>query len=360
MTALSSSAAPALLAADSSSIPPDVAREAVQWLLDLRAEDAAPDSRATLHTELRTERSTSVRAEWSRWLAADPLHQLAWQRIELVNQQLRGASSPLAAAVAQAGLRSTPNARRRRAVKALAALVFASGTAWLVERRTPWREMTADLRSGVGERRTTQLADGTEAMLNTASAINVRFDAAQRRLQLLAGEVLITTAHDSASPARPFLVETRHGEALALGTQFIVRQDEHATRVAVLEGAVQIRPGQASAPLLLRAGQQAGFSTAGATEPTPADKQAAIAWTQGTIMALSMRLGDFVQELGRYTDQPLSCDATVADLRISGSYPTGNVNAAMRGAAQALSLQLEVVDRFWGPQAVRISRAAHA
>ena len=326
-------------------IPPQVAREAVQWLLDLRAKQDAPE----------------ILAEWQLWLAADPAHQQAWLRIESVNHRLHAASSPFAAAVAQAGLHAAPSTGRRRAVKALAIAVFGGGAAWTIERRTPWREMTADLRTDVGERHTTTLAEGSTVVLNTASAINVRFGRAERRLHLVAGEILVTTARDSATPARPFLVETRHGEAQALGTQFTVRQDESATRVAVFDGAVEIRPSHTSGtPLVLHAGQQTSFSATGADTATPADRHTGTAWTQGTLIALSMRLGDFVQELSRYSHKPLSCDPAVADMRISGSYPTDHVDAAMRSVAQALSLQAYNVDRFWGPQAIRIGPAGRA
>lgn len=332
-------------APNSAPVAPQAAREAVQWLLDLRDKDDSP----------------AVLADWQRWLTADPAHQQAWLRIESVNQQLRAASSPLAAAVARAGLQDPPKMGRRRAAQALAIALVGGGAAWLVERHAPWREMAADLRTGVGERRSTTLADGSRVVLNTASAINVRFGAAERRLQLVAGEVLITTSHGAAASGRTFVVETRHGQAQALGTRFSVRQDEHATRVAVFDGAVQIRPSDANASsVLLRAGQQTRFNAAGARTASPADALTDTAWTHGSLVALSMRLDDFLEELGRYSDRPLSCDPAVAALRISGSYPTGNVDAALRSVAQALSLRVEVVDRLWRPQAMRLTSAGRA
>ena len=332
-------------APNSAPVAPQAAREAVQWLLDLRDKDDSP----------------AVLADWQRWLTADPAHQQAWLRIESVNQQLRAASSPLAAAVARAGLQDPPKMGRRRAAQALAIALVGGSAAWMVERHAPWREMAADLRTGVGERRATTLADGSTVVLNTASAINVRFGAAERRLQLVAGEVLITTAHGAAASGRAFVVETRHGQAQALGTRFSVRQDEHATRVAVFDGAVQIRPSDANASsVLLRAGQQTRFNAAGARTASPADALTDTAWTHGSLVALSMRLDDFLEELGRYSDRPLSCDPAVAALRISGSYPTGNVDAALRSVAQALSLRVEVVDRLWRPQAMRLAPAGRA
>jgi transmembrane sensor len=196
-------------------------------------------------------------------------------------------------------------------------------------------------------------------VLNTATALNVRFTAAERRLQLIAGEVLITTARDEEPIHRPFLVETRQGEAIALGTQFTVRQADGATLVAVFDGAVEIRPGLApGAGRTLHAGQQASFTGSGVGAPTRADEATGTAWTRGTIVALSMRLDDFVRELGRYSATPLSCDPAVADLRISGSYPTGDIAAVLASVSAALSLEVHAITRLWGQPALRIAPAS--
>lgn len=325
--------------AEELAIPPQVAREAIHWLLELQAAGAAP----------------AVRAEWTRWLAADPMHQRAWKRIEDVNKRLHRASSPFATAVAHAKLNKETASGRRNTIRALVILFFGGGVAWQFERRTPWREMVADLRTSIGECRKTALTDGTEVILNTGTAVNVRFSATERRLQLVAGEMFIATAKDNASPGRPFIVETQQGQATALGTQFSVRQRENSSTVAVFEGAVEVQPHDAaSSALVLRAAQQATFTSFDVTAPTTADKAVSAAWTNGNIMAVSMRVGDFVQELGRYSMTPLSCDAAVADLRISGSYPTDNVDAALRAVARVLSLEIHTVTRFWGHQAVRV------
>ncbi|MFT3815680.1 MAG: FecR domain-containing protein [Acidovorax sp.] len=325
--------------AEELAIPPQVAREAVQWLLELQAADLDP----------------AVHAEWARWLAADATHQRAWKRIEDVNKRLARASSPFAMAVAHANLKKEASSDRRRAIKALVLLFFGGGIAWQVEQRTPWREMMADLRTGVGERRKTSLADGTVVVLNTATAVNVRFSATERRLQLIAGEMFIKTANDETSPGRPFIVETRQGEALPLGTQFSVRQRENSSSVAVFDGAVEIRPRNArSNGLVLAAGQKATFSTFAIAEPTAADKTIDAAWTRGSIVAVSMRLAELIEELGRYSATPLSCDASVAGLRISGSYPTDNIDAALLAVSKVHSLEIHTIKRFWGYHVVRI------
>jgi transmembrane sensor len=73
----------------------------------------------------------------------------------------------------------------------------------------------ADYRTAIGEQREIILADGTRLWLNTASAINVYFNARERRIQLVTGEIFIATAKDTR---RPFQVDTAQGQLRALGT----------------------------------------------------------------------------------------------------------------------------------------------
>lgn len=320
-------------------IPPDVARRAVEWLVELQA-DPVPDT---------------VHSAWAHWRTQNPVHEQAWQRIEAVNGRFAGLSTPAGAAVARATLAAPRSARRRHAVQALAVMLFAGGVGWKVEQHSPWRSWAADHHTGVGERHALTLDDGTQLMLNSGSAINVRFAAHERRLQLVAGEVLITTAKDGL--ARPFLVETPQGEAQALGTRYTVHTQGDGTQVAVFEGAVQVRPRNPGAQaLVLQAGEQTRFTTHTADAAEPAD-EASTAWTDGTLVARGMRLDDFLAELGRYSPHPLSCDPAVAGMRVSGSYPLADIDKILDTLSATLGLQVETVTRFWGRQVVRVSLA---
>ncbi len=85
------------------------------------------------------------------------------------------------------------------------------------------------------------LADGSVLCLNTGSAVNVRFDASRRLIELLAGEILVTSGHGAGSAA-PLVVVTREGVVRALGTRFAVRQHDGSSMVDVFESAVDISP----------------------------------------------------------------------------------------------------------------------
>lgn len=312
-------------------IAPEIAARAVEWLLALQAEDA----------------TAATRLAWQQWLEAHPDHARAWQRIEAVNTRLRALSSPMASAVAHATLAPPRSPRRREAVKTLALLLFASGGAWMVQERATWREWVADERTRVGERRTITLADGTVVSLNTDSAFNVLFSGTERRVRLLAGEIMVVTGKDGGMGRRPFTVETEQGELQPLGTRFTVRLQPDASRAAVFEGAVAIRPRDAHGlARTLRAGEQASFTRTaiGASEPA---NDADTAWVDNMLVATGMRLDQFLAELGRHRPGLLHCDPAIAGLRVSGTYPLADTDRVLDMLRTTLPVEIRFMTRYW-------------
>ncbi|OZI77856.1 FecR domain-containing protein [Bordetella genomosp. 12] len=321
-------------APDASGVSADVAERALHWLLELR-EDNSPQTRRA----------------WEQWHDAHPDHARAWSRIESVMGQLRTLAAPDSALATRAALLP----RRRHGLKALAVLAMAGSSAWALRDTIAWREWAADQRTGTGQRRSLNLPDGTRILLNTHSAVDVRFGPAERRLYLVAGEILITTAPDPHVPPRPFLVQTRQGVARALGTQYSVRQHPQQTCVNVIAGQVQIEPRDHPAQgLLLEAGRRARYTASGIDQAGPADERD-LAWKDGFIVARGMRLADFLTELGRYTDDSLSCGSEVADLRVSGSFPTGDAARVLAAVAVTLRLHLDTQEPLWRARRLHLS-----
>lgn len=323
---------------DASALSPAVAQRALEWLVELQ-DDAVPPE--------------TVR-EWVCWRAAHPDHERAWLRIESVRGTLRPLASSGHAAIAQAALTAPPSPHRRRALKAMGALAIASGASWSVGQYTPWREWTSDHRTGVGERRNLTLPDGTRLVLNTGSAIDVRFGATERRVTLISGEILIATAPEAGPTMHPFLVETPHGTARALGTEYAVRLLGDSTEVSVFQGAVQIRPRQdADHALTLQAGLCANYSAHGIGTPAAAAENR-VAWKDGFIVASGMRLDDFIAELGRYSRDTLSCDPAVAGLRLSGSFPVNDIDKVLAALRATLDVRVDVQTRLWRGRHLRV------
>lgn len=319
-------------------IPQDVARRAVEWMLELQSGPVTP----------------ALRQAWSDWRAAHPAHEAAWQRIESVRSRIGGLSGVAGAAVVAHATLSARSRARRRSVQALAVLLFSGAAAYTVEQRTPWRQWAADHRTRPGEQRRIVLADGSALVLNTDSAIDVRFGPTERRIVLLRGEIHVVTAKD---PGRRFVVEMPQGLARALGTQFTVHTTGERAVVRVFEGAVEITPAAAGSPArVLRAGQGAGLSAQSVDTPQPVG-DADRSWVKGTLIAKSMRLADLLAQLSRYSAHPIVCSDAVADLRVSGAYPVAQIPLILESLSATLQLQIETQTRFWGQQVVQVRLA---
>lgn len=305
-------------------VSPQVARQAVQWWMELHGGKAAAHRQAA----------------WHQWRAASPEHEAAWQRIEAMSGQMAGIPLPLA----RAALAAPDAAGRRRAMQALAVLVVSGGGAAALLRSPSWQAWTADVVAEVGQQRRQGLPDGGSVVLNTGSALNIRYDAGQRALQLVRGEILVQTAADAQQ--RPFVVQTALGTVRALGTRFTVRLHGDMADVGVLQGAVELRPAIApDAVQRLRAGERGRLMDTQAQASGPLDGEAA--WAEGMLVVSRMRLEDFLAELARYRRGRLGCDPAVADLRVSGAYPLADTGRILAALTSSLPVRIHSFSRYW-------------
>lgn len=295
------------------------------------------------------------RQAWLRWHAAHPDHQRAWLRIEAMRATLRQAPAGIASPLLRARLASGGQARRQvlRSVLLLAGSGSLGYLSWqTAEQQGLVRPLQADYSTGIGQQRPVALPDGSLLTLNTGSAVDVRFDAHTRRVRLLGGEILVETArHRQGSAAladpRPFIIETRHGVARALGTRFTVRQFDAHTQVAVLDDAVELRAAHAPVrAVIVRAGQQARLTAGAIDAPEQADDSAGL-WHTGNLLVNDRSLGEVVAELARYRRGRLVCDAAVAQLRISGVFPLADTDRALLLLVQSFPLRLRSLTRYW-------------
>ena len=303
---------------------------------ELKAISVAAQWYARLHSGVATD---ADRSAWNDWLVADPDHLQAWQRMAAVGEQM--ASVP--GALASPALRGA-DLSRRQVVRSVLLLASASSIGWLGWRSEISQSLVADFRTDVGERREFRLADGSALLLNTDTSVNLRFDGKQRVLELLSGEILVTTAADPLQ--RPFKVLTRHGEVLALGTRFIVRSQELGGEVSVLEKAVQVSPALGGAMIRVEAGQSVAFNgrSAGALRRNDASVGA---WQQGSIIAIDRPLSELLADISRYRSGVLRCDPRIAQLKVSGAFPIDNTDRALAALESGLSLRVTQYSRYW-------------
>lgn len=292
-----------------------VAEQAVHWLLEMQQGPLNPRQQQA----------------WQQWIDAHSEHRRAWEHIQRVNSRLRGLSSPLA----HAALNAPKSGSRRQALKLLLILGAGSAVTWGMREHNPLPSLLADYRSPVGERRKISLGAGGQLQLNTASAADVRGDGL---IRLLEGEMLLTAT-------RSFEVQTAQGLLKTQSARINLRQFADRTQIALFEGRVELNA-QGRAPLLLPVARQLSFSSTGVSAAKPLDANSG-AWADGMLVAAHMRLGDFLDELGRYRRGQLHCDAKVADLLISGTYPLDDSERILDLLEISLPVKVKRFTRYW-------------
>lgn len=277
---------------------------------------------------------------FEEWLTSSDLHQQAWREIGVMQKKLQ-----LVPDRAVALLKDKPHfAKRRQLLQMLGFTVIAGGTVPIVRNSESWQTLAADYRTQTGEQEKVVLADGSQLIMNTATSVDIAYSDDERRLILRQGEIYITTAPD-VSQARPLLVQTQHGTAQALGTQFNVRLKPHETRVSVQQGQVKLRSENGLHSLVIASGNQAGFSNDAVTNLTPNTNESA--WLDGKLVAEQMRLGAFLDELSRYRSGVIRYDQTVANMVVSGVFPLLDTDRVLQSLLQALPLRIDYFSRYW-------------
>lgn len=281
-----------------------------------------------------------------RWRQLDSEHERAWQRMAGLPGLLRN-TAVLRDPVARAALQQARyvSGDRRQALKLLLGASLLGAVGWH-SKDSHWLQGSfADLSTDTGERRRHVLADGTQLWLNTATAVDVQFDANERRILLRYGEINVLTGKDPAQ--RPLLVSTPDAVLRPLGTRFTVRCGEEGsgTRLSVSSGRVAAtlrnRPGEQ----VVDAGHRALLSADGisVSRATTLDD----AWVDGFEVAQATRLGDFVAQIARYRPGVLRCDPRVADLRVTGSYPLNDNERILTLLESSLPVSIQRRTRYW-------------
>ena len=308
----------------------DIVTAAIDWMVKLQSGAATEQEREACR----------------RWRAEEARHELAWQRLQALSERVCGLPSALAhGSIGASDTRHRHN--RRFAVKTLCVAMGAGMAAAAGSELVPWRALMADYSTSAGEHRRVVLADGTVVELNTATAVDAVYDEQRRLLRLHRGEVLVTTAHENNRAYRPLLVQTRLGQARALGTRFQVRDSEAGMRVAVFEGAVAFQPAGTSASIRIDAGRQGLFNRQGLAGSLSPAAEETLAWTDGVIVADRMPLGELVAELDRNMPGKLRCDPAIAGLTISGVFPLDQPARILAAIVRTLPVQIDTFTSYW-------------
>lgn len=294
-----------------------LAREAAQWLARQDAGELDADGALQLQ----------------RWRARSPAHEALWQKAEQLRQRFSQVPPPIGLSCLD-----RPDPQRRKLLGQALALSAVAPLAWFTFRQLPMMPWGADLATATGERRGVELADGSRLQLNTASAVNIAFDAGQPRLQLLRGEIAV----DSVGPLQ---VHTRDGRILAGASSFCVREDPQDCQVSALRGELRLLP-QHGAQSVLRGGQRTRLSASQVAAPQTFDPQMP-SWQQGVLIVEAQPLGQFLRELERYRPGVLRWQPRLERLAVTGTFALDDTDRILALLAASLPLQVRYHTRYW-------------
>ena len=260
----------------------DPLREARCWVLRLRSGEA---TRADIDA-------------LTRWRAENAAHRRAFAEANAQWDVLRSAARNVAASELAASRRGLS---RRTLLTGGAMAASVVGGAYLAARPPLglWpslAELAADYRTDIGERRKIAFANEISVEMNTRTSLAVaRTGADARQIELIAGEVAITTG---AGEASPFMVLAANGRASAVRATFDLRHDERGVSVTCLEGEVLVECHNGRATL--RARQQIAYGEKGLSDVATTDGRVVEAWRQGLLVFDDQPLSQVIPEINRY------------------------------------------------------------
>jgi transmembrane sensor len=336
------------------------------------------------------------RARFAAWRDADPAHRISFERLQLIQATFRRDRGRAEMRALRNEAFRVIDARRRRRIAwgvASVSILAVVMTLWRTSSGEWLREPIAALvarlsggeiyATGIGQRSTFVLQDGSSVELDADSKIEVAFTASERNVELLEGRAMFEVAKNSL---RPFIVHAANRKIVAVGTQFDVRLDKRSVQVTLVEGEVRVTR-SSSAPLRntddgvaadasaivltpgkqliaqlrdplssqLSRGRQAQIgATSNGSRPRElslaeaADLHDAVAadvvrdidvakvtgWRDGRVFFEDLSLADAIAQMNKYsTTQIHISDAALGSLRVNGMF--------MAGSQQAFATALE-------------------
>lgn len=347
--------------------------QAAEWMLELQRRDVDMDRVM----------------EWQSWMAADPRHKDAFERLQEVDECIgrvgsppwptdrevaddrasdlppprplvAGVGSPAPSATALPGATAhASRARRRVWMPAFAASLLAAAVALPTFAPRMGIELpsiasfnTPVIQTNTGELRRVQLSDGSTITLGAFSRMSVDMDEDLRRIILSRGEAFFEVAKD---PNRPFIVQVDDTAIRAVGTAFDVRRAESHVSVSVAEGVVEVGRGRqfsgsavaaigTNEVTRLIAGQSIQIEPDSVRPPPPiaVDPQAVAVWRNGQRQYLAEPLANVVADLNRYSTRRIEIeDPELRDMAITGSIFERDIERWVKSLEVALPVEVE-------------------
>ncbi|MGH8145033.1 MAG: FecR family protein [Rhodanobacteraceae bacterium] len=268
---------------------------------------------------------------FERWRRADPAHASAYRHAERLWALGREAAQhpelqQAAARMLFPARVSEPRRFHSRLVPALAAaaiVVVVLGLGAL-----GWRATMAVPSPGtryvtkVGQQQTIALPDGSSLLLDTDSAVVVRYGRDLRQVKLERGRAEFSVIH---SPGEPFIVHAGGGTVTDIGTRFQVSIGAHDNvNVILLQGSVAVAAADSHATLTQ--GETLKFDRSGIVGVVhKVDLADAVDWTRGEVVAKNWPLPRLLAQMNRYSTVKIRiADPSLDTERVTGAFHVGD------------------------------------
>ena len=285
--------------------------------------------------------SAEDQREFELWLAANPLHELAWQRLQLVEQELIPVRTlgQHHSALLQ-GLANTRRQRKTVFASALSCLLLVGFSLLLFPHTI--QNWQADYATAKGELEQIHLDGGALLYLDADSALDVKTTVDGIAVHLYRGRILVDSA--AAAPANKPHIITEGTRFTPVGTRFVVTTRDEQDELVVTQGQVKVEAAGHSE--LVNAGN--GIQVAArAIQPLASTGMAADAWVDGVIEANNARLGDVLDALSQHRRGWLHYDAEVAELRVNGIFHLKDSDKALSSLANTLPITVNRNTDWW-------------
>ncbi len=300
--------------------------QAADWLAQMQNPDATPETQDA----------------FEQWRNADIRHALAFEQCRslwLMTQELKN-DVDIQRELDSARARKKSSARNNRWYLFAAAATFLIISVGVFFQLSP---PPIEYSTGIAEQRLIQLDDGSSALLNTDSVLQVRFTSNKRELLLKKGEAYFTVAKDKQ---RPFEVTAAKSSVRAVGTEFNVALLNHKLTLDVTEGVVEFKTKTASDDLLSSKVKQGEAINLHANDSKliiqPANAARISAWKARKIYFSADTLEDAVVEYNRYTRKKIVIlHDELKQQKISGVFNIDDIDTFIFSLEQLLDVRVE-------------------
>ncbi|WP_049781714.1 FecR family protein [Asticcacaulis excentricus] len=277
-------------------------------------------------------------AAFRLWLSEDPLNEKAYRDCQMRWMQLGaiGQSPEILARRASALKAAAGTHSRRDWLRWAGGGVAAAVTGGVVYAGFAPSRAWAKYATGVGQRLTVPLSDGSELTLAPLSRVRARFADGKRTIELQDGQIFVRAARKTT----PLTVKAGACTISGSGCQLQVTHDAGKAEVLVADGGAKVTA-QGGRTRQLWSGQKLDGDMATARVQA-VDVRVATEWRMGRLVFSDQPLSEVVADFNRYSvEQFTIADPSLGTLRLSGSFRYDGVEDFPQALESVLGLSVE-------------------